>query len=431
MEQLLSTRTLKRQTKASKIFQLWLTNQSAPVSNKVIRTLCRSLLVTLLCFTLEVEILPSASLQAKSTDVLSEPETQFKTALPLNQESILNYQLFVQGNHLVLRWQDGAHAIFSKISADGPIEAEPIHEYANLAAGMISAKEQGSRRVWTYNTSLSIEFQGSFPVKLLYTPPHSASKYVLELRYEKNRTDRQSREPRFSAVEILGNAMAIQNVQLILETIKTNVCITQQEQEQEQESESESESEPVTDQCTNPTTEPPVGFDQPTEHHVIRIDQRPGDCLSYFTSYPPIERGHAIEEAMALHPPYRGSESGGPFFPVADYWSGGRVYVLVSHDLTANSFTASENAQGLYETLIADAEKVATRLLNPLSNGQALPESTQNNHPMVMTKDAELLYLDVVVQFGVMSPAQALSFQRAAEYILDQYGITLRRIEIP
>ncbi len=401
------------------------------VETKVFRTIVCSVFFLLLSSLIEQSLFTNATVQANTSQLFLTSGNNQKTTAHLSHESVFNFRLYKQDSRLVLRWEDGAYSIFGQAHLTGQEENNHGTTHRHLAAGSISNSGRSNQWVWIYNHSTRVEFQGSYPTKIIFTSDYKATEYPIDLRYISKSSDRESKHKHSHVVEITGDADAIANVQRFLQKLKLEICLPPKQQQEQQEQQEQQQKETVNEHCTDPSVEPPVGFEKPAADHVVRIDQRPGDCLSYFTSYPPIERGHAIEQALGLHPPYRGSESGGTFFPVADYWNQGRVYVLVSHDLTAGAFNPVQSTDGLYETLLADAEKVATRLLDPLTNGQVLADSTQAISPALVAEDAKQVFLDLVVQFGVISPAQEIAFDRAAEQILARYGITLRRIEIP
>jgi len=163
--------------------------------------------------------------------------------------------------------------------------------------------------------------------------------------------------------------------------------------------------------CQDTSVLPPVGFEEPSDANYIRIDLRPADCFSFFTAFPAILRGTAIEQALAQYEPYIGSQSGGNSFPVADYWHNGSVYVINSRDLTG--------------------EAIFEKLIKPLEESGAISHNELGTHTVLHAADVQQIYLDVVVQFGVMTDAQREQLSRAADELLARFGIILRILEIP
>jgi len=185
------------------------------------------------------------------------------------------------------------------------------------------------------------------------------------------------------------------------------------------------------DTCQDPSTPLPVGFDDLPPADVIRIEARPANCHSFFTAYSGIARGTAIETALTEYAPYTGSQTGGRSFPVVDFWNNGAAYVLTSRDLTADAYDDAIRPQALFDQILRDAENIQDNILTPLRENGSLSHTEMGTTSTLYPEDVQTVYLDIVVQFGVMSDAQSEQINLARELLLDRFGILLRVVEIP
>jgi len=107
------------------------------------------------------------------------------------------------------------------------------------------------------------------------------------------------------------------------------------------------------------------------------------------------------------------------------------VYVLISRDLTSSSYQPDLNPDGFYEQLIDDGENIQENLIHPLATDGQISQTSMGETTTLHENEAQVIYLDVVVQFGVMSEAQKDQFVRASEELLNLYGIITRLVMIP
>ena len=69
--------------------------------------------------------------------------------------------------------------------------------------------------------------------------------------------------------------------------------------------------------------------------------------------------------------------------------------------------------------------------MTPLTNDGQITHTELDVTTTLHTSDAQLVHLDVVVQYGVMTQEQRAIFDQVSEELFASYGIVLRIIEIP
>ena len=107
------------------------------------------------------------------------------------------------------------------------------------------------------------------------------------------------------------------------------------------------------------------------------------------------------------------------------------MFILISRDLTALSYDAVEHPDALYEQLMQDGENIQNNLITPLVENGQITHTELGQTTTLHFDAAQVFYLDIVVQYGVTTPAQQAMIDRATAELLDLYGIVVRIIEIP
>ena len=350
-------------------------------------------------------ISPNTTYAVPSSEI-SKDEDQ-AIAFEVSSTRNLHFRLFTKDDNLILRLPNGHHAVFR--TKPFMNKNESIHEKIYFHEMLGEIKSKLGRSVWSINDNSTIEFLGSYPIKFT-SSNHPSLSFVYRQETSTSTNNRENLELLHLRSTSRDSILSIQN---LLRRLEKAACPNEG------------------NQCQNPDAPLPVGFGENTAQNTLQIDARPTDCYSYFTAYADIERGTEIEEALANHPPYVGSESGGHSFPIADYWNNGNVYVLISRDLTAASYDINENPEGLYNQLIQDGRNIFDNLMTPLTNDGQITHTELGVTTTLHASDVQLVHLDVVVQYGVMTQEQRAIFDQVSEELFASYGIVLRIIEIP
>jgi len=319
----------------------------------------------------------------------------------------LGIRLYAKNENLILRFENGNSVLFKPSSSQFSHRILKNQSHNNEQLGRIET--QNTSRIWHYKQNVKIEFLGSYPIAV------STDEHRVSLNYKQDKHVRANVSKLNYSPLTEEPAAIIGRMRALLAQAEQFACATENGNEQ----------------CTDPDAPLPVGFGTSQDSNELHINTRPSDCHSYFTAYPNIERGSAIEAALAHHPPYAGSQSGSHSFPVADYWNNGSVYVLISRDLTSSSYQPDLNPDGFYEQLIDDGENIQENLIHPLATDGQISQTSMGETTTLHENEAHVIYLDVVVQFGVMSEAQKDQFVRASEELLNLYGIIARLVMIP
>lgn len=333
-------------------------------------------------------------------------------------------RLFLHENNLVLRLPNGYDALFEKSTSRNQNQGNNIHHHEFLGEILTNSTE----RIWSIDSDFKVVFRGSYPIKYISKNHATVSlkyRYGKLLTYTLGNTDENNS---------IGQKNVILSMHKLIRNAETLSCPAELHDEQPSlilEESVPAQSPEDMASCDESGAPLPVGFGEPTNRTTLQINARPSDCNSYFTAYADIDRGTEIEEALSEHNPYLGSESGGHSFPVADYWNNGNVFVLISRDLTADSYDTSVNSDGLYDQLMQDGENIHENLIIPLSDNGEITHTELGVTTTLHASDAQVVYLDVVIQYGVMTPQQQAVIDQAATELLDTYGIVLRIIEIP
>jgi len=343
-----------------------------------------------------------------------------------SQLTVFNFRLYANNDALILQLSNGKRAIFKPTKTNLGQRLFTGSTYENRRLGEIET--QGSERFWSLPNNTVVRFVGSFPTEISIA---NTSNLLLTYRNGKL-IDLSTRDSSSNEVSPATNS-TVTVAQDLLAEAQTIACEQFDESgtENNHELASNFQSEQSTQPCQDPTAELPVGFTDPTSGNIIRIEARSYDCHSYFTAFPDIQRGTEIEEALAAFPPYLGSHSGGHSFPVADYWNNGSVYVIHSRDLTAASYDPLITPNGLYDQVMQDGEAINENLIQPLQINGEITHTELGVTTTLSADQAQVIYLDVVVQYGVMTESQREQLNRAAEELLELYGIVVRIIEIP
>lgn len=382
-----------------------------------------ALIVFLTAFSLTAKVV-AAGQSTPEAKVYEEP------ALSSELNAAFNLRLFAKDDALVVRFPNGSNATFLPAQTTLAYRLRPDPHYDHELLGSI--KTRAVTRVWSLNTTDSIEFLGSYPIKVI-----SQGQPEVSLRYKNGTLRAVTSTGSSPPVDTPYTSGAIVNAQRVILNAARQICPQANSDSEDQSNETSSayaatqETLDEPESCTSTDAPLPLGFTDPVEHPLIRVDIRPSDCQSYFSAFPSIQRGTAIEEAIGNHPPYFGSQSGAHSFPVADYWNNGNVYVLISRDLTALSYDAVLNPDALYEQLMDDGENIHDSLITPLNEIGEISHTQLGESTTLQLSDAQVFHLDIVVQYGVTTPAQHAMIERASAELLDQYGIVVRIIEIP
>ena len=289
---------------------------------------------------------PLSTAFSATTDVaiqqIASTESTLNKTLDKDTSRIFDVRLYAHNENLVLRYSSGKNVIFKPYFSQFPHRLLKDKVHFNDHMGIIETNN--AKRSWRPNNNITIEFLGSYPITA------STQAHRINLMYE----NAALRSISFSDEHAL---LAPQLLERVIERINSQLAQVEQ----------------ITcpddshAQCTDTNAPLPTGFNYPSDPNELHINIRPSDCHSFFTAFPSIERGTAIEEALSDHAPYLGSESGAHSFPVADYWNNGNVYVLISRDLTAATYLPELNPDGFYEQLIADGENIQENLIQVLA----------------------------------------------------------------
>jgi len=174
------------------------------------------------------------------------------------------------------------------------------------------------------------------------------------------------------------------------------------------------------------------GFtDEPGMPGATRLDLRPASCRSYFTDYPPIDRGSHIEAAMTRHAVLAGAVPTVRSFPLVDWIGETELIVLHSRDLASRYLDGSRDPDALYDRLLADGEAIQRDIVDRLAveGGILVRESGAETH--LAADPPRQPVLAMVVRDGLVSPSQLAQIRRAEAELARRHGIELRVIEIP
>jgi len=368
-----------------------------------------------------------------------------------NSLGVFNIRLFTHENNLVLQLSNRRQTVFYPAEAfrgqNHNNTTTNTTQHVHPSLGTITSK--ASERTWQLPNNLSIDFTGSFPIAL-----HLENYPSVNLHYkfvnQNHRLESIAIADQSTTISHPGkmgsiskhrvkadySAPAIAALHALLNSLEAAVCTDGTPASAAKPSPlltASQDTENNADQtsCQNPSSPLPVGFEEVPPPGVIRIEARPADCHSYFTAYPSIQRGTAIEQALADYPPYLGSQTGGNSFPIIDFWNNGAVNVVISRDLTATAYDAEARPNALFDQVIRDGENIHENFLTPLEEEGSVSHTELGVTSTVYPEDAQVVYLDIVVQFGVMTTAQQQQIKRAKDELLDRFGIVVRIVEIP
>jgi len=78
-----------------------------------------------------------------------------------------------------------------------------------------------------------------------------------------------------------------------------------------------------------------------------------------------------------------------------------------------------------------DGENINNNLITPLANEGQITHTELGVTTTLYAEDSQVIYLDYVVQYGVMTPEQQAILDQATTDLLETYGIVVRIVEIP
>ena len=162
-----------------------------------------------------------------------------------------------------------------------------------------------------------------------------------------------------------------------------------------------------------------------------RVDIRPASCRSYFSDYPPIERGTRIQAALTRQGAMPGLSPTVRSFPHVDWVGDTELIVLHSRDLASSSLDAARRPDALYDRLLADARAVQRGLVDPLERHGTLAVRDGDSETRIDARPARRIVLTLLVRHGLASADQMRQIAAARRDIARLHGFELRVIEIP
>lgn len=183
--------------------------------------------------------------------------------------------------------------------------------------------------------------------------------------------------------------------------------------------------------CDAAAQPPPPSTTTPSIAGALSLDLRPASCRSYFTDYPPVERGSRIEIALADEQALPGALATIRSFPQADFISEHELVVVHSRDLASVSLDPAIHPDALYELLLRDAAAIESELLAPLEALGVIARHEGGVTTRLEHDPSRATVLILLVRHGMASANQRDQIARARLRMAAELGIELRVVEIP
>ena len=163
----------------------------------------------------------------------------------------------------------------------------------------------------------------------------------------------------------------------------------------------------------------------------IKIDLRPQSCRSYFVDYNGIDRGVKLEAGMLTHVRYNNLIATVRSFPVVDFIDGREAIAVYTKDLTSKTYNAFNHPNGLYQSIIQDAQKVDDKFLSKLQTAGSVSAKEKGITTTITSSQVDTLRMEVMIQAGAATPLQLAQIERARVTLLSQWNIKLVTVIIP
>lgn len=162
-----------------------------------------------------------------------------------------------------------------------------------------------------------------------------------------------------------------------------------------------------------------------------KIDLRPSSCKSYFVEYNSIERGVKIESGLFMHSLYSHLTPTVRSFPVVDFIDGREVIAVYSKDLNSKSYSSLTNPDGLFKSIMLDADKADTLFLSKL-NSEGMVTAKEKGQTTTIYKDqVDGFRMELIIQAGMATPDHLIQIEKARQALWQDYNIRLQVIQIP
>ena len=190
--------------------------------------------------------------------------------------------------------------------------------------------------------------------------------------------------------------------------------------------------QPSDQSCNVSDNPPPSSFQlsQPIPHSV-KIDLRPQSCRSYFVDYNGIDRGVKLEAGMLTHARYTNLVSTVRSFPVVDFIDGREAVAVYTKDLTSKTYNPISQPDGLYQSIVQDAQKADDKFLNRLKTQGFVSAKEKGITTTITNIQIDALRMEVMIQAGVATSAQLAQIEQARLTLLATSNIKLVTVFIP
>ncbi len=190
--------------------------------------------------------------------------------------------------------------------------------------------------------------------------------------------------------------------------------------------------QPSDQSCNVSDNPPPSSFQlsQPARYSV-KIDLRPQSCRSYFVDYNGIDRGVKLEAGMQTHARYTNLVSTVRSFPVVDFIDGREAVAVYTKDLTSKAYNPISQPDGLYQSIIQDAQKADDKFLNKLKTQGFVSAKDKGITTTISNTQVDALRMEVMIQAGVATPSQLAQIEQARLTLLATSNIKLVTVLIP
>lgn len=194
------------------------------------------------------------------------------------------------------------------------------------------------------------------------------------------------------------------------------------------------ECEPKDDQeplCDISTTEQPAFDTQPITYFSDQIDLRPENCESFYDDYLHFRRGMRVESALGTVSNFNSYQETVSTFPVIDFISGSRGHVVKSKDLTSTTYNKPTLNGPLYDSIIADALDIQTRVFDSIKEKGYLAASAKGSTTIIRHGELKQVSMHIIIQAGMATDRQVSEIIKAREEVKRVWGFDLEIIEIP
>jgi YD repeat-containing protein len=195
-----------------------------------------------------------------------------------------------------------------------------------------------------------------------------------------------------------------------------------------------SQAEDQTDEglCDDKDSEPSKAYELASSDAVFsKIDLRPSSCKSYFIEYNSIDRGVEIENGLFKHSRYASLIATVRSFPVVDFIDDREVVAVYSKDLNSRSYDPLLNPEGLYKSIVLDADKANRLFLNELETAGFVTAKENGQVTTLYKNQIDSLRMELVIQAGMATPSHLAQIESARQTLWSQHKIRLVVVQIP